>query len=197
MNEFGGKRAQNEGALIAQSKTKCLLSPNALVSLKVQRRRCRGTAGLASLPGALFYRQSMRSVRNCISRPRFGNGHWKLKVRHSMQLTGAQKPCKVCAPRHAELCPFGGSCSWGHMQTIPNLAELTLDVCPNPREFTQRGRISLVHSARMAYEDASWLESSAKLRMAVRQWQTAFWSLCHTKHCMVPSASWYNERNWR
>ena len=49
----------------------------------------------------------------------------------------------------------------------------------------------------LACEDASWLEPSAKLRMAVRQWQTAFWSLCHTKHCMVPSASWYNERNWR
>ena len=41
----------------------------------------------------------------------------------------------------------------------------------------------------LAYEDASLLESSAKLRMAARQWQTAFWSLCHTKHCMVPSAS--------
>ena len=37
----------------------------------------------------------------------------------------------------------------------------------------------------LAYEDASWLVSSAKLRMAARQWQTAFWSLCHTKHCMV------------
>ena len=33
-----------------QSKTKCLSSPNALVPHKVQRRRCRGTAGLASLP---------------------------------------------------------------------------------------------------------------------------------------------------
>ena len=33
--------------------------------------------------------------------------------------------------------------------------------------------------------------------MAVRQWQTAFWSLCHPKHCMMPSASWYYEGNWR
>ena len=33
--------------------------------------------------------------------------------------------------------------------------------------------------------------------MAARQWQTAFWSLCQTKHCMVPSASRYNDRNWR
>ena len=39
--------------------------------------------------------------------------------------------------------------------------------------------------------------SVAKLRMAARQWQTAFWSLCHTEHCMVPSPSRYNERNWR
>ena len=39
-----------------------------------------------------------------------------------------------------------------------------------------------------AYEDVSWLESLAKLGMAARQWQTAFWSLCHTKHCMVPKA---------
>ena len=56
-----------------------------------------------------------------------GNGHWSLKVQHSLQLTGAQKPCKVrvCA----ELGPFGGSCSWGHMQTSPNLAELTLIMC--------------------------------------------------------------------
>ena len=37
----------------------------------------------------------------------------------------------------------------------------------------------------LAYEAASWLESLAKLSMAARQWQTAFWSLRHTKHCMV------------
>ena len=49
----------------------------------------------------------------------------------------------------------------------------------------------------LAYEDASLLESSATVRMAARQWQTAFWSLCHTKHCMVPSASRYNDPNWR
>ena len=51
-----------------------------------------------------------------------------------MQLTGAQKPCKVCA----ELCPFGGGCSWGHMQAIPNLAELTLHVCPKPERVQAR-----------------------------------------------------------
>ena len=63
--------------------------------------------------------------------------------------------------------------------------------CTREREFH-----SSIQPA-LAYEDASWLESSAKLRMAVGQWQTAFWSLCHTKHCMVPSASWYDEQNWR
>ena len=49
----------------------------------------------------------------------------------------------------------------------------------------------------LAHKDASWLESLAKLRLAARQWQTALWSLCHTNHCMVPSTSWYSERNWR
>ena len=46
----------------------------------------------------------------------------------TLQLTGAQKPSKVCA----ELGPLGGSCSWGDMQTTPNLFELTLRVS---REF--------------------------------------------------------------
>ena len=35
----------------------------------------------------------------------------------------------------------------------------------------------------------AWLESLANLRMAAWQWQTAFWSVHHRKHCMVPSAS--------
>ena len=51
-----------------------------------------------------------------------------------MQLTGAQKPCKV----YAELCPFGGSCSWGHMQTIPDLAQLALHVCPKSKGVQAR-----------------------------------------------------------
>ena len=46
-------------------------------------------------------------------------------------------------------------------------------------------RNSLVHSAR-TYEDASWWESSAKLRMAARQLQTAFWYVRHkTLHCAI------------
>ena len=59
-----------------------------------------------------------------------GNGHWNLKVRHSLELPGAQKPRKI----RAKLGPFGGSCPWGHMQTIPNLAELTLHFCLKPEE---------------------------------------------------------------
>ena len=46
-------------------------------------------------------------------------------------------------------------------------------------------------------EDVSWGESSAKWSMAARHWQTAFWSLCHENHRIVPSASWYNKRSWR
>ena len=72
----------------------------------------------------LFHRQGMRPHAELHQQPYPVNGHWKLKVRHSFQLTGTQKPCKVCA----EFCPFGGSCSWGHMQPIPNPAEQTLHV---------------------------------------------------------------------
>ena len=57
-----------------------------------------------------------------------GNAHWDLKVRHSLQLTGAQKPRKV----RAELGPLGGSCSQGDMQTTPNTFELTLHVGLKP-----------------------------------------------------------------
>ena len=31
---------------------------------------------------------------------------------------------------------------------------------------------------------SSWMESLAKSRMAVGQWQTAFWSLWHTELCV-------------
>ena len=94
--------------------------------------QCPGPAqsAAAEMPGdgrfskpTLFHRQGMRPHAELHQQPYPGNGHWKLNVRHSFQLTGTQKPCKVCA----EFCPFGGSCSWGHMQTIPNPAELTLE----------------------------------------------------------------------
>ena len=75
--------------------------------------------GWSSKP-ALFHWQSMSPHAELHQQLQPGNGHWNLKLWHSFQLTRAQKPCKVCA----ELGPFGGSCSWGHMQTAPNLAEL-------------------------------------------------------------------------
>ena len=50
----------------------------------------------------LFNRQGMRPHAELHQQPYPGNGHWKLKVRHSFQLTGTQKPCKVCA----EFCPM-------------------------------------------------------------------------------------------
>ena len=56
------------------------------------------------------------------------NWHWNIKVRHSLLLTGAQKPRKV----RAELGPLGGSCPRGDMQTTPNTFELTLHVCLKP-----------------------------------------------------------------
>ena len=76
----------------------------------------------------LFHWQSMRAHAELHQQPQSGNGHWNLKIWHSLQLTGAQKPSKVCA----ELGPLKGSCSWGDMQTTPNLFELTLHVCLKP-----------------------------------------------------------------
>ena len=102
-----------------QSKTKCRSSPNAAQSAAAEMPG----DGRFSKP-TLLHRQGMRPHAELHQQLYPGNGHWKLKVRHSFHLTGTQKPCKVCA----ELCPFSGSCSWGHMQTIPNPAELTLHV---------------------------------------------------------------------
>ena len=76
----------------------------------------------------LFNWQSMRPHAELHQQPQSGNGHWDLKIWHSLQLTGAQKPSKVCA----ELGPLGGSCSWGDIQTTPNLFELTLHVRLKP-----------------------------------------------------------------
>ena len=63
----------------------------------------------AEMPGdgrfsklTLFHRQGMRPHAELHQQLYPGNGHWKLKVRYSFQLTGTQKPCKVCA----ELLPF-------------------------------------------------------------------------------------------
>ena len=74
--------------------------------------QCPGPAqsAAAEMPGdgrfskpTLFHRQGMRPHAELHQQPYPGNGHWKLKVRHSFQLTGTQKPCKICA----EFCPFG------------------------------------------------------------------------------------------
>ena len=49
--------------------------------------------------------------------------------------------------------------------------------------------IHYVHSASKAYEGGSVFMSSASLRMAARQLETAFWSLCHMNSCMEPADS--------
>ena len=48
-----------------------------------------------------------------------------------------------------------------------------------------------IQPAALAYEDASWLESSATLRMAVRQWQTAFWP--KKRLCATQVTAWYHQ----
>ena len=103
----------------------------------------------AEMPGdgwfckpTLFNWQSMRPHAELHLQPQFGNGHWNLKIWHSLQLTGAQKSSKVCA----ELGPLGGSCSWGDMQTTPNypnLFEMTLLVRLKPDGKLQRFAISI------------------------------------------------------
>ena len=89
----------------------------------------------AEMPGdgwpskpTLFNWQSMRTHAELHQQPQPGNRHRNLKVWHCFQLTGAQKPSKVCA----ELGPLGGSRSWGNMQTTPNPFELTLHVRLKP-----------------------------------------------------------------
>ena len=74
----------------------------------------------AEMPGdgwfckpTLFDWQSMRPHGELHQPPQSGNEHWNLKIWHSLQLTGAQKPSKVCA----ELSLLGGSCSWRDMLT--------------------------------------------------------------------------------
>ena len=76
--------------------------------------RCPGPAQSTAveMPGdgrfskpTLFHRRGMRPYAELHQQLYSGNGHWKLEVRHSFQLTGTQKPCKVCA----EVCPLIGS----------------------------------------------------------------------------------------
>ena len=132
--------------------------------------QCPGLAqsAAAEMPGdgrfskpTLFHRQGMRPHAELHQQPYPGNGHWKLKVRHSFQLTGTQKPCKVCA----EFCPSGGSTAklqrilrfrmGSHLLPIEQGRHLRL---PRHRRVCwlchtgalgerERERISLVHSA--------------------------------------------------
>ena len=63
-----------------------------------------GMAGLATLP----FSTGTHETRNCISSCSLEMGIGSSKVRHSFQVTGAQKQCKGIA----ELGPLGWSCSW-------------------------------------------------------------------------------------
>ena len=76
----------------------------------------------------LFNWQSMQPPRGIASAAAGLEMGMDLKIWHSLQLTGTQKPSKV----YAELGPLEGSCSWGDMQTTPNLLELTLHVRLKP-----------------------------------------------------------------
>ena len=117
MNKFGGECGQNGGSKKMPFIPQCPgLTQSAAAEMPGD--------GWSSKP-TLFNQQSMRPHAELHQQPQPGNGHWNLKVWHSLQLTGAQNPCKVCA----ELGPFGGSRPWGRMQTAPSLAELTFHVC--------------------------------------------------------------------
>ena len=78
-------------------------------------------------------------------------------------------------------CPMGTVLPRGIPHIISGLVAPIVEQFNHEREREREFHKSIQPA--LAYEDASWLESSAKLRMAVRQWQTAFWSLCHTKPC--------------
>ena len=118
----GTKLAANVGKIRAV-KNKMPFIPQCLGLAQIAAAEMPGD-GWSSKP-TLFNRQSMRSHAELHQQPQPGNRHPNLKVWHSAQLTGAQKPSKVCA----ELGPLGGSCSWGDMQTTLNLFESTLHVC--------------------------------------------------------------------
>ena len=98
------------------------------------------------------------------------------------KISSEDNGCNLCNRlrfRHLQLQHFN---ALRFPRFFPNVSVCLRGLRERERE---RERISLVHSA-LAYEDASLLESSAKLRMAARQWQTAFWSLCHTKQMLAP-----------
>ena len=70
--------------------------------------KCSGTdaGGMASLASlSLCHWQSMRPHAELHQQLYPGDRDWILKVWHSFELTGAQKPCRICA----QLGPLGGS----------------------------------------------------------------------------------------
>ena len=149
----------------------------------------------AEMPGdsrsskpTLFHRQGMRPHAELHQQLYPGNGHWKLKVRHSLQLTGTQKPCKVCA----ELCPFGGSCSWGHIQTTPNPAELTLHVRLKPEGVQARyarRRKGRGHAKAAVKGMARWLQPRITER-SVRSWRIWLQSAILSRQMPVRMGQW-------
>ena len=70
-------------------------------------------------------------------------------------------------------------------------------ICAKSTRSAEGEKFYLSIQPAFAHEDASWLKAEAKSRMAARQWQPAFWSFCHTKDCMVMSASRSNDRDWQ
>ena len=85
MNQTGGKYGQN-GAV----KNEMPLIPQCPGLAHSAAAEMTGD-GWSSKP-TLFHWQSMRPHAELHKQLQFGNGHWNLKVWHSFQLTGAQKP---------------------------------------------------------------------------------------------------------
>ena len=128
----------------------------------------------AEMPGdgwsckpTLFDWQSMRPHAELHQQPQSGNGHWNLKlckIWHSPQLTGAQKPSKICA----ELGPLGGSCSWGDMQTSPNPREFRHAMPEDENgEAMPRGLYCLtMPSAQLSHEGCCWASATLSPRIS-------------------------------
>ena len=99
----------------------------------------------------------------------------------------AWKSCAVARQFETRLCcSFSTfdtfcSCPWDLCKVICNInCNIGFD---DPRGREQKRERETPHwsiQPALAHEDASWWEALAMSRMAAKQWQTAFWSLCHT-----------------
>ena len=78
--------------------------------------------------------------------------------------------------------------SGAHALLLYNTSKATVYCFTDMLDERER-KLHYVRSASLAYEDGSVFMSGAICRMAVRQWLTAFWSLCHMNRRMEPSAS--------